>query len=111
LSLENNQDTKWQLKQYSVAVPLNVAVAGNCPLTKMIQWKKGGRIVVIQSNMSPNNIVEVWEGTITVFNKYNVSISAEQSLVSLVKEDVLPTLLKELNESVGSSSVTCVEGG
>ena len=66
--------------------------------------------MVIQSNMSPKAIVEVWENTDNTFKKYNVSIS-EKTLDTLVQESVLSVLLSELNIVVGSSSATCIEGG
>lgn len=66
--------------------------------------------MVIQSNMAPKAIVEVWENTATVFQKHNIAL-VDMSLETLVGVDELTTLLKELNGIVGSSSATCVEGG
>lgn len=66
--------------------------------------------MVIQSNMSPKAIVEVWENTAVVFKKYHVPIT-EKTLESLIENDILDTLLKELNNTVGSSTATCIEGG
>ncbi|RHW43413.1 hypothetical protein D1B31_01770 [Neobacillus notoginsengisoli] len=66
--------------------------------------------MVIQANMSPDGIVNVWEGTADIFNKYNLPIT-KQSLEALVKGEDLHSLLKELNDAVGSSTLTCVEGG
>ncbi|MDX8365512.1 hypothetical protein [Cytobacillus sp. IB215665] len=66
--------------------------------------------MVIQSNMSPKGIVDIWKETEVVFNKYNVPITT-QSLEILVKNELLHSLLKELNSVVGSSTVTCIEGG
>lgn len=67
--------------------------------------------MIIQSNMSPKAIVQVWENTIDIFNKYHFSPSSNQTLDILVAKDILPTLLFELNHSVGSSGETCIEGG
>jgi hypothetical protein len=66
--------------------------------------------MVIQSNMSPGAIVDVWEDTADVFQKYNVPIT-KQSLETLVENDRLTSLLQELNSIVGSSNATCIEGG
>ncbi|PLR78705.1 hypothetical protein CU633_03900 [Bacillus sp. V3-13] len=66
--------------------------------------------MVIQSNMSPKSIVLVWESTKEVFNKYNIQLT-DKTLESFVNEEVLTLLLAELNEKVGSSSATCIEGG
>ncbi|WP_309863645.1 hypothetical protein [Bacillus sp. SLBN-46] len=60
--------------------------------------------------MSSKSIVEVWENTVDTFKKYNVPIS-EKTLDTLVQDSSLPALLSELNNVVGSSSATCIEGG
>jgi hypothetical protein len=67
-------------------------------------------MMVIQSKMSPKAIVEVWEKTESVFRKYNISLSTK-TLDALVTDDVLTSILKDLNDIVGSSSITCIEGG
>jgi hypothetical protein len=66
--------------------------------------------MVIQSNMSPESIVEIWEDTSVIFEKYEVPIS-HFKLYSLVDDHKLEKLLHDLNEVVGSSSDTCIEGG
>ncbi|PLR85652.1 hypothetical protein [Bacillus sp. V33-4] len=66
--------------------------------------------MVIQSNMSPKSIVLVWESTKEVFNKYNIQLT-DETLESVIKEEILILLLAELNEKIGSSSATCIEGG
>lgn len=66
--------------------------------------------MVIQSNMSPIAIVEVWGETKLVFTKYKVPL-IKQTLEKLVDIETLPLLLKELNSIVGSSNDTCIDGG
>lgn len=66
--------------------------------------------MVIQSNMSPKAIVEIWEITRGIFKKYEIPL-VDDSLRELTNKDVLSLLLSELNETVGSSSNTCIEGG
>jgi hypothetical protein len=66
--------------------------------------------MVIQSNMSLQAIVEVWEVTAEIFDKYRIPI-INQSLEKLVEHQHLTTILQELNSSVGSSTATCIEGG
>jgi hypothetical protein len=66
--------------------------------------------MVIQSNMTSKAISEVWEETIEVFQKYKVPI-AEKTLQVLVNENILEVILTELNNVVGSSNKTCIEGG
>ncbi|UOR14118.1 hypothetical protein [Halobacillus amylolyticus] len=66
--------------------------------------------MIIQSNMSPKAIVEVWGNTIDVFKKYNIPL-AEKTLGTMVEANALTPLLQELNAIVGSSTTTCIEGG
>ena len=66
--------------------------------------------MVIQSNMSPEAIVNVWKETEDVFKKYKVPLTKE-TLETLVGSECLASLLQELNSIVGSSTVTCIEGG
>lgn len=71
---------------------------------------KGSVEMVIQLNMSPNAIVEVWGETEDIFIKYNIPLT-NQALETLVETDISYSLLKELNSVVGSTTATCVEGG
>jgi hypothetical protein len=66
--------------------------------------------MVIQSNMSSKMIAGIWPETAAVFKKYHSPIS-EKTLQEIVSNDVLPNLLADLNKSIGSSTVTCIEGG
>ncbi|ESU31815.1 hypothetical protein G3A_14555 [Bacillus sp. 17376] len=66
--------------------------------------------MVIQPNMSTKSIIEVWENTKDVFKKHNITIS-EVPLEKIVDGNILDSLIMELNNIVGSSSATCVEGG
>jgi hypothetical protein len=75
-----------------------------------LKWTKDVIYMVIQANMNAKAIVEIWGSTMDTFIKYNVPISAI-SLETMVDESVLPALLSELNMVVGSSGVTCIEGG
>jgi hypothetical protein len=67
-------------------------------------------IMVIQSNMTSRAIVEVWSNTIEIFEKYKVPITPK-ALNSLVKGEELISLISELNQKVGSSNTTCIDGG
>ncbi|WP_409271900.1 hypothetical protein V1499_19765 [Neobacillus sp. SCS-31] len=66
--------------------------------------------MVIQTNMSPVGIVNVWGVTASIFKKYNIPLTKHR-LEEIVEGEDLSTLLKELNSTVGSSSSTCIEGG
>jgi hypothetical protein len=66
--------------------------------------------MVIQSNMSPKAIVEVWEDTEPIFVKFNVQLT-DKTLESIIESKILPNLLIKLNAAIGSSTATCIEGG
>ena len=66
--------------------------------------------MVIQSNMSPKAIVEVWKISAPIFVEFNVPLT-ERTLESIIDPGILPNLIMELNAAVGSSTTTCVEGG
>lgn len=66
--------------------------------------------MVIQGNMSPKAIVDVWEVTEAIFDKHEIP-HVGQTLEILVEEKQLHSLLQELNAAVGSSTATCIGGG
>lgn len=66
--------------------------------------------MVIQSNMSPKAIIEIWGITAPIFVKFNVPL-VDKTLESIVDSEIIPNLLTELNAAVGSSTATCIEGG
>jgi len=66
--------------------------------------------MVIQSNMSPKEIIDVWGETAEVFNKYPIP-TTEETLEAMIDKEQLISLLQELNSVIGSSTLTCVEGG
>lgn len=66
--------------------------------------------MVIQSNMSAKLVVQTWQETSDIFIKYNIPI-VDQAINEVVEPKLLKELLTELNTQVGSSSLTCVEGG
>lgn len=66
--------------------------------------------MVIQSNMSPKAIVDVWENTAPIFEKFNVPLT-DKTFETTIDADILSKLLIELNAVVGSSTATCIEGG
>ncbi len=61
--------------------------------------------MVIQANMSVKAIVEIWQETETIFQQNNVELT-NRPLEKIVEASDLPSLLKELNEVVGSSTAT-----
>lgn len=61
--------------------------------------------MVIQANMSPKAIVDVWKVMEDIFKKHNIPL-AKRSLETLVEEEQLNSLLQVLNAAVGSSRAT-----
>jgi hypothetical protein len=57
--------------------------------------------MVIQDNMSPQAIVEIWGETITVFEQYNLPLTG-QMLNEIMAEQELDLLLNDLNRHVSS---------
>lgn len=70
---------------------------------------KRGDCMVIHSNMSSKAIIEIWGNTLDVFKHYSVPISGNP-LDILVHEEMLPQLLKELNQTIGSTVTARMEG-
>lgn len=66
--------------------------------------------MVIQGNMSPKAIVEIWDNTGVVFEKHQIPLT-EEALDNFLDTANLAPLLIELNTIVGSSTTTCIEGG
>jgi hypothetical protein len=66
--------------------------------------------LVIQSDMSPKAIVQIWGNTTQVFTGFHVPI-VDQKLIEIVHENILTELLSNLNNAIGSSSLTCIDGG
>ncbi|OZM56807.1 hypothetical protein CIB95_10680 [Lottiidibacillus patelloidae] len=60
--------------------------------------------------MTSQAIIEVWGDTKEVFEQFGIAINSKQ-LQTLVSGEKLQKLLKALNDKVGSSSNTCIEGG
>ncbi|MCA1029494.1 hypothetical protein LCL95_00450 [Bacillus timonensis] len=67
--------------------------------------------MVIQSNMSPNEIVNIWKETNRIFQEFQIETTTTVPLIQLVSSNKLANLLDELNQEIGSSQITCIEGG
>lgn len=66
--------------------------------------------MVIQDNMSPRDIVSIWAETENIFKKHRIPV-VQQQLKEFVSHNQIDSVLRELNEKVGSSSDTCISGG
>jgi hypothetical protein len=61
--------------------------------------------------MTPKAIITIWKETEPVFKEYHLPIT-DEALKSVVEdENDLTTLLNALNQSIGSSNKTCIDGG
>ncbi|AOM84405.1 hypothetical protein [Salisediminibacterium beveridgei] len=67
--------------------------------------------MVITDNMPVSGIVDSWPETTAVLDRYKIPTDSNQPLFHFVQCDALTTMLSELNHIIGSSSVTCIDGG
>ncbi len=67
--------------------------------------------MVITKDMPVSGIVSNWSETKEVFNKYAIPVDSNKSIKEFLTNEKLDLIITELNQFVGSSSVTCVEGG
>ncbi|UCZ53545.1 hypothetical protein LGQ02_01740 [Bacillus shivajii] len=67
--------------------------------------------MVITKDMPVSGIANSWPETIVVFEKYKIAPKTNQALKAFEKGEELKQLIKEINAAIGSSEVTCVEGG
>ncbi|WLD93329.1 hypothetical protein [Alkalihalobacillus sp. AL-G] len=66
--------------------------------------------MVIQPNMTPKSIVLIWPETEDIFEQFKLE-TKDRPLEELCNNILLAKLLQTLNETIGSSSATCIEGG
>jgi hypothetical protein len=66
--------------------------------------------MVIQENMPVSGIVMSWSETESIFKKYGIS-NTNKTLKELLSGEVLQNLLNDLNKAIGSSEMTCIQGG
>jgi len=71
---------------------------------------EGCLLMVIEKNMSPKAIVQVWQHTESIFVTFNIPLS-DEPLHKLADEKTCAQLIETLNEQIGSSEQTCVPGG
>lgn len=67
--------------------------------------------MVIQPNMKVQDITITWPETKKVFEQYGLNVMETRQIQNLVPESVIHLLTRDLNAVVGSSELTCVEGG
>jgi hypothetical protein len=62
-------------------------------------------------DMPVSGIAKSWDVTKEVFIKYNIPVSSNRSLKEHLQEGELELLISDLNKTIGSTVVTCIEGG
>lgn len=67
--------------------------------------------MVIQSTMSPSEILQIWPRSKSVLERYGISPTSQRMIAEEVPEEKVPHLLRDLNEAVGSTATTCTAGG
>jgi len=56
-------------------------------------------------------IISAWPSTKDVFVKYGIDTNTNSSLDQIISDNKLESLVDELNNTINSSDVTCIEGG
>lgn len=67
--------------------------------------------MVITDEMPVSGIANSWEETKEVFNKYDIPVGSNKALKEHLQDKDLELLISDLNKTIGSSEVTCIEGG
>jgi aspartate/tyrosine/aromatic aminotransferase len=56
-------------------------------------------------------IANSWGETKQVFRKYGIPVDSYKALKEHFQKEQLDLLISDLNKAIGSSEVTCIEGG
>jgi hypothetical protein len=67
--------------------------------------------VVITIEMPVSGIANSWDETKEVFKKHDIPVSSNKALKEHLQDKELDLLIFDLNKTIGSSEVTCIEGG
>lgn len=67
--------------------------------------------MVITIEMPVSGITNSWDETIEVFKKYDIPVGSNKALKEHLQDEELDLLISDLNITIGSSVVTCIEGG
>ena len=61
--------------------------------------------------MPVSGIAKSWDETKEVFKKYDIPFGFNKALKEHLQDEELDLLVSDLNKAIGSSEVTCIEGG
>lgn len=67
--------------------------------------------MVITKEMPISGIANSWAATKDVFKKFDIPVSSNKALKEHLQDEDLDLLISYLNNTIGSSEVTCIEGG
>lgn len=67
--------------------------------------------MVIQAYMTVCEVVRTWPETRGVFESYGIDPDSCSAIDEVVDSVTTGLLVRDLNQAVGSSAATCVEGG
>lgn len=67
--------------------------------------------MVITQEMTISGIFNSWEQSKEVFEKYRIPVDSNNALKEQVQGEQLQSIISELNQIIGSSGTTCIEGG
>lgn len=67
--------------------------------------------MVITQDMPVSGIVNSWDHTKAIFQKYAIPADSNKALQDHLSRNQLEQLIYELNKIIGSSEKTCIEGG
>jgi hypothetical protein len=67
--------------------------------------------VVVTEDMPISGIVDSWNETKEVFKIHQIPEDSNKALKEFLSGDQLQQVISQLNEVIGSSESTCIEGG
>ncbi|GAB7388458.1 hypothetical protein BSNK01_22950 [Bacillaceae bacterium] len=67
--------------------------------------------MVITKDMPVSGIVSSWDVTKEVFQKYGIPIDSNKAIKNHLHGSQLDSIISDLNRVIGSSEITCIEGG
>ncbi|MGG5255353.1 hypothetical protein ACQYAD_18160 [Neobacillus sp. SM06] len=68
-------------------------------------------MMVITKDMPVSGIAASWDEAKEVFQKYGIPASSNKALKEHIQGEQLDQLISDLNKAIGSTEVTCIEGG
>ncbi|EGL81414.1 Domain of unknown function DUF1858 [Caldalkalibacillus thermarum TA2.A1] len=67
--------------------------------------------MVITKDMPVSGIVNSWPETKEILRRYGISTDSNKALKEHFQNNELESIISDLNNAIGSSNATCIEGG